>query len=250
MSDTAKLLKPVEAITSAFSYFFYRKASHYFYNHSIRNVLTSVKEIDISETYTPVELINNRVFRGLMHSLFTEYDYYPSVADIAVAINISLSHFNQNRVSDQSQLIIDLSYHLLTEIREAIIRNKILYKSFNDYGKDTDKLTIDSNRTYIESLFADKKALFTHYFLTFQDNKYYQRVQIWHQGNNNTWVDWSEENSITINMNIFKIREGFFLQGFDYCDVTRKRSLSVASNKDGYEYFNKRIDGDTVVWRN
>ncbi|EAB4114473.1 hypothetical protein EOH33_25205, partial [Salmonella enterica] len=67
-------------------------------------------------------------------------------------------------------------------------------------------------------------------------------------GNDNTWIDWTEKNSIRININPYKIREGFFLIGFDYRDVTNDKRLHVASNKDGYEYFNKCLKNSSRVW--
>lgn len=57
-----------------------------------------------------------------------------------------------------------------------------------------------------------------------------------------------KKNSISININPYKIREGFFLVGFDYFDITNNESLHVASNKDGYEYFNKHLENSSYVW--
>ncbi|MEW1489370.1 hypothetical protein AB0X39_19650 [Escherichia coli] len=51
-----------------------------------------------------------------------------------------------------------------------------------------------------------------------------------------------------ININPYKIREGFFLIGFDYRDITNGERLHVASNKDGHEYFNKCLKNSSRVW--
>ncbi|CAI2076030.1 Uncharacterised protein [Serratia fonticola] len=117
-----------------------------------------------------------------------------------------------------------------------------------DYGKNISLMDTNSDRAAIEYLFKNKKDLFLHYFSTFNNTSYNHRVQIWHQGNDNTWIDWAEKNSIYININPYKIREGFFLVGFDYRDITNNKSLHVASNKDGYEYFNKCLKNSSYVW--
>ena len=49
-------------------------------------------------------------------------------------------------------------------------------------------------------------------------------------------------------INPYKIREGFFLIGFDYRDITNGERLHVASNKDGHEYFNKCLKNSSRVW--
>ncbi len=117
-----------------------------------------------------------------------------------------------------------------------------------DYGKNIALLDVNSERAKIEYLFKNKKALLKHYFSTFKNDNFNNSIRIWHQSNDHSWVDWNEKNSICININPYKIREGFFLVGFDYFDITNSESLYVASNKDGCEYFNEHLDDGLCVW--
>lgn len=245
LTDISKIS---ETITSPFHYIFKRKISHYLYQKNIIRILTNVNDRKLRKWYSPCKLISAREFRGLINSLFQPGDYHFSTMDVAVAINIATGHYCDNEFNNFSHEIIDFSYHVSHEIKESIIKNKIMRDGLVDYGKDISLMDTNSDRTAIECLFRNKKDLFQYYFSTFNNPSYNHSIQIWHQGNDNTWIDWDENNSICININPYKIREGFFLIGFDYRDITNNERLHVASNKDGYEYFNKCPQNSSRVW--
>ena len=245
LTDISKIS---ETITSPFHYIFKRKISHYLYQKNIIRILTNVNDRKLRKWYSPCKLISAREFRGLINSLFQPGDYHFSTTDVAVAINIATGHYCDNEFNNFSHEIIDFSYHVSHEIKESIIKNKIMRDGLVDYGKDISLMDTNSDRTAIECLFKNKKDLFQYYFSTFNNPSYNHSIQIWHQGNDNTWIDWDENNSICININPYKIREGFFLIGFDYRDITNNERLHVASNKDGYEYFNKCPQNSSRVW--
>jgi len=215
------ILKIFESITSPFHYIFKRKLSHYLYQKNIIGILTSVNDKKLRERYRPLDLIDAREFRGIINSLFQPGDYHFSTMDIAVAINIATAHYCDNEFNKHSHEIIDFSYHLSREIKESIIKSKVMRDGLIDYGKNTSLIDVNSERTAIEDLFKNKKDLFKHYFSTFNNTNFNHSIRIWHQSNDNTWVDWSEKNSISININPYKIREGLFLVGFDYFDITK-----------------------------
>lgn len=242
------IFKISEAITSPFHYIFKRNLSHYLYQKSILRILTSVNDKKLRGWYRPLDLIDAREFRGIINSLFQPGDYHFSTMDIAVAINIATGHYCDNEFNKFSHEIIDFSYHFSREIKESIIKNKVMRDGLIDYGKSISLIEVNSERTEIENLFKSKKGLFKHYFSTFNNTNFNHSIRIWHQSNDNSWVDWNEKNSICININPYKIREGFFLVGFDYFDITNSEGLSIASNKDGYEYFNKHLENSSCVW--
>ncbi|WP_261136749.1 hypothetical protein [Serratia quinivorans] len=242
------IFKISEAITSPFHYIFKRKLSYYLYQKSIIGILTSVNDKKLRGWYRPLDLIDSREFRGIINSLFQPGDYHFSTMDIAVAINIATGHYCDNEFNKFSHEIIDFSYHFLREIKESIIKSKVMKDGLIDYGKNISLVDVNSERTAIEYVFKNKKYLFKHYFSTFNNTNFNHSIKIWHQSNDNAWVDWTERNSICININPYKIREGFFLVGFDYFDITNNESLHVASNKDGYEYFNKHLKNSSYVW--
>jgi hypothetical protein len=237
-----------ESVTSPFHYLLNGRLAHYLYGKIIEKILSDVNEEKLLGWYKPSRLMNSREFRGMINSIIQPGEYYYSAMDVAVAINIATFHFSENSLNKNSHEIIDMSYHITTEIKEAIMKNKIIRDNLKEYGKDIGLIDTESERTEIEHLFIDKKTLFKHYFSTFNDLRYEHTIRIWHQSNSNTWIDWSEENSIDIKINPYKIREGFFLIGFDYRDITKNERLSYASNKNGYEFFNKHLDGKSYVW--
>lgn len=242
------ILKTSEKITSLFNYIFKRKISENIYQKKIIKTLKKINNKKIRGWYSPCNLINEREFRGVISSLFQPDDYYFSAMDIAVAINISTGHYCDNEFNKFSHEIIDIAYHISNEIKESIIKSKIMMDDLADYGKDIILMDINSERKAIESLFKNKKNLFQHYFSTFNNSNYNHSIQIWHQSNDNTWIDWDKNNSISININPYKIREGFFLVGFDYLDITNDERLHVASHKDGYEYFNENLGNSSLIW--
>lgn len=210
--------------------------------------MMNANEEKLRGIYKPINLLEIREFRGMINSLLQPDSYYFSVKDIAVTINIATNHFSDNSFNKESHEIIDFSYHILSEIKGFIMSNKVIKDELNGYGKDLSFIDENSDRKEIEFLFKNKKELFKHYFSTFTDRRYNHTIKIWHQGNNSVSVDWSEEDSIYVNINPRKIREGFFLTGFDYYNVTGSESLLVATNKHGYEFFNKEIEGGSYIW--
>lgn len=246
--NLSDIFKISETITSPFHYIFKRRFSHYLYQKCVVEILTRVNDKKLRKNYSPCDLIDAREFRGMINSLFKPDDYYFSTMDVAVAIIIATGHYCDNEFNKISNEIIDFSYHICGELKESIIQSKIMRDGLADYDKDISLINTNSTRTEIECLFKNKKELFQHYFSTFNDSYFNHSIQVWHQGNKNTWIDWGEENSIRININPYKIREGFFLRGFDYYDIANSERLHIASNKDGYEYFNKNLENSLCVW--
>lgn len=242
------IIKILDVFTSPFYFLYKGKLVHYEYKKSVKSILISLDDKSLFGWYKPSNLIESREFRGMINSLLQPGDYHYSAKDIAVAINITTAHFCKNELNKDSHEIIDMAYHIVSELKEVAIKNKIIRDGLTEYGKNIRHIDADSDRSEIEGLFMDKKSLFKYYFSTFNDSRYHHTIKVWHQGNDNTWIDWTENNSINVSVNPYKIREGFFLVGFDYCDITNDENLHVASNENGYEIFNKYIDQNSCVW--
>lgn len=80
--------------------------------------------------------------------------------DIAAAISIATGHYSDNEFNKFSNEIIDFSYHISHEIKESIIKNKVIRDGLVDYGKNISLIDIKSDRKAIECLFKDKKSYF------------------------------------------------------------------------------------------
>jgi len=86
-----------------------------------------------------------------------------------------------------------------------------------------------------------------YYYSTFSKPEYSCCIKIWHQSQNDKFIDWDEDNSITVNLNSLRIREGFFQTGFDYYCLQSETSLQYATRYQGFESFNGGLKGD-IVW--
>lgn len=248
MSFFELCIKTFEYVTSPFNFILKGRLVHYIYNKSVKSILMDMDEKKLLGWYKPSSLLESREFRGMINSLLQPGNYHYSAMDIAVAINISTFHFSKSEMNKDSHDIIDMAYHIVSELKEVAIKNKIIRDGLNEYGKNVNLIETNSERSKIEKLFMNKKELFKYYFSTFNDSRYHNTIKVWHQGNDNTWIDWSEDNSVNVNINPHKIREGFFLIGFDYSNITCNERLRVASNKNGYEFFNKFIDRKSCIW--
>lgn len=173
---------------------------------------------------------------------------YPSPKDIAVAIAIATKEYGDLDGKYISN-IIDLAFHLAIEIKERISSDDTLKSILIDLGKNIESFDTDITRVEIEKSFKSKKQLFVDYFQTFKDPRFNYAIKVWHQGGEIDWVEWQEEDSITININPAKIREGFFLVGFDYSIMSTGETLKFATRKNGYEYFNGDLDKyKDIIW--
>lgn len=225
-----------------------KRISEYFLHYHISKILHAAKKAyKINQFYKINDLKNRAAFRGLMNEIFKVNDFYPSSKDIAIAINISFNCYSSKEHKYQSQ-IIDLAYHISREIKERIISDQVLKSFLLDLNKDLNKLNIPVNRLEIEDCFNNKKKLFINYFNTFNDPQFSFGIKIWHQGEDISWIDWKEKDSIIIKLDRLKIREGFFLPGFDYSIMNSQENISIVSRVNGYEYFNDFDHLDNVIW--
>ena len=224
------------------------KIVQYFYGYHVLEIIKdSNKKFRISDCFGLMRAYNEAPFRGLVKELMRVNDIYPSPKDIAVAINIAIGGYCSEGFTNNDE-IIDFSFHFLTEIENRITTDEILREHFSGINKDVEKLVTNYDRDSLSRILAKKRDIFLNYFRTFEDKRYGQSIRVWHQADDNSWIDWSKENSLEIQMNTRKIREGFFLMGFDYSMNKTGDRLSIATRIDGYEYFNDSENRDHAVW--
>lgn len=223
------------------------RAEEYLFNYHIKQVLDEAsKAYPIGEYWDVRDLIYMSPFRGMLSELVRASEFYPTPKDIAVAINISISAYCNEKYINKDN-IIDLSFHLSQEIKSRFISDQLLKIVFEDLNKDLDKFLTVSERSDIDSLFFNKKDLFMYYYSTFSKPEYSCCIKIWHQSQTNEFIDWKEDNAITVNLNSLRIREGFFQTGFDYYCLQSETALQYATRYQGFESFNGCLKGD-VVW--
>ena len=104
-------------------------------------------------------------------------------------------------------------------------------------------------REKIKNILNDKIKIFQTYFGRFKNKNYSTGVKVFHQANNESWINWKDENSIDINHSCIEFDSGFFLCGFDYKRFSGE-SLKIASSEKGKEFFNpqKYKWGENVIW--
>lgn len=226
-----------------FGKFLTRRIAKYFFDYKVVNILREANNyFDIGSLEKVINLKNNRIFRGLINSYISTDDKYPNALDIAVAVKISLGEFNNK----YDQNILDFSFHLLSELKKILKTDPILKLAISDLGKDLIRLDDIIDRDKIITIMSNKKSLFIHYFNEFNDKRYNYAIRVWHQSNENSWIEWKIDDSIIVNLNPVRIREGFFMVGFDYTQLNNHESLDIAGNENGYEYFNKPMKNN--VW--
>lgn len=219
-----------------FGSFFIKRAASYFFDFKVKNLLhESSGYFKISDRVSAKKLYKSRVFRGLANSYLNTDDKLPNALDFAVAIKVSLAEYD----SKYNDTIIDLSYHLFTEIKRFLYTDSVLKKALKNLDKSIKDIENENSRAQILNILENKKLLFTHYFKGFIDSRYHFSIRVWHQANKKSWIDNDVDNSLVININPLRIREGFFIIGFDYTRLSDGETLKVACNENGYEYFNQ-----------
>lgn len=224
-----------------------KRIESYFFKYHIAQILKNAsRTFSISEYCTAKDLAGKSPFRGLLSEFVRIGEFYPSPKDIAVAINISVGAYN-NKSSEDESSIIDLAFHISDNIKSRIVSDQLLKMIFEDLGKDVGKIQTKSDRGEIQELFESKKALFLFYYSTFSKPEFSYSIKVWHQSQENSYIDWSEENALVVHLDPTRIREGFFQLGFDYyCNKTKSR-LQRATRVGGYEQFNGVSNGK-IIW--
>ncbi len=243
----ALIIKVIGWFIGPIKYLLSKRVANYLFEKKIKSILREADEcFEISTLIKPSELMQHATFRGLITEYLRPNQYVPCIADIAVATNISVSDYC-NSDKKYSDSIIDLAFHISTELKKAFTFSQTLKLVMNNLQKDISKLEFQVDRKDIERIFSSKKSLFIHYFNSFSDQRFSNNITIWHQGKDNEWIEWNKKDSITVNVNPARIREGFFLTGFDYSNNQTDKALIVASRKKGYEYFNQ-YKSNNVIW--
>jgi len=224
-----------------------KRIESYFINYHVSQILR-----EASHTYTigkysrVIDLTNQPPLRGMLCEYVRVGDFYPTPKDLAVAINISISAYCNEEYINKSD-IIDLAFHLSHEIKARLITDPLLKNVCDDLNKNVDEFSTSADRHEIEFLFSNKKSLFTAYYSTFEKSEFSYSIKVWHQSQENEYIEWAEKDAITIHLNPMRIREGFFQIGFDYYCNQSKEGLILATRTDGYEIFNGNSDGK-IVW--
>lgn len=226
--------------------FVLKRIETYFFKYHVAQILREAsKNFSIGKHRDVIDLAEMSPFRGLIGELIKVGDFYPTPADIAVAINISIGAYGRD--DENMPGIIDLAFHLSHELKSRLISDQLLKTIFHDLNKDLAMMATTGDRMEIESLFKNKKSLFLSYYSTFEKPEFSYSIKVWHQNQGNSYIDWNEEDALVVRLNPARIREGFFQLGFDYfCNKTERR-LVFATRSGGYEKFNGDYKDD-VIW--
>lgn len=224
------------------------RGADYFMNYHLKEILLNAeKSYSISKHYKLSDLLKSPSFRGLMKELFRIGDFYQNPKNVSVAINVAFGLYGSEGKRFHTELI-NFSYHLCSEVKERIIGDLFLKNLLEEYGKDVEAMKVYYDRALILKVFDTKKDLFTEYFQTFNNPNYDFPIKIWHQSEGESWIKWEEKDSLMINVDKLRIREGFFLTGFDYTIVKNHERLQMATRIKGYEYYNQVEKNDEVIW--
>jgi hypothetical protein len=210
------------------------------------------EHFDISEFYDLRDAVNKPPVIGVLNTIFDPEKHFFDSLDLSVAINVAVNGFCNEKYVDNAQ-IIDSANYICVILKIRLFEDRIVKELLREYGKNINDFNYKKNRNEIEDVLNDKFKIFHHYFQRFNNENYSSEMIIYHQNEGESWVNWSEENSIKIKHNLIKFEQGFFLTGFEYKknDFTKpyEEWLRVAITKQGYEYFNpKDYKDDNVIW--
>ena len=186
--------------------------------------------------------------KGLISSIFDKNEGFFHSLDLAVALNIALNG-NCNPNYKKNSSIANYSNFICEEFKVKISRDKILSEHLIELKRKINDFDYQKDVEVLQKVLSDKVKIFNTYFKKFQNNKYNRGVTIFQQSSSNAWIDWNPEDSVTINHDLIKFRQGFFLKGFDY-QLTTGEELKVAAKIGDYEYFNptKFDKQKEVIW--
>ena len=224
-----------------------KRIEKYFLSYHVDKILEEASTVFKTSDYLDItDLSGDSPFRGMISEFVRVGDFCPSPKDIAVAINVSMYAFC-NEKSTNSESIIDLAFHISTEIKTRLLHDPLLKSVLGDINKDISKIQTQGNRDEIRELFENKKKLFLSYYSTFDKPEFGYSIKVWHQSQDNSYIDWNEDDALTVHLNPMRIREGFFLLGFDYFCNERQSRLECATKVGDYEYFDGEWT-DNVIW--
>jgi hypothetical protein len=186
--------------------------------------------------------------KGLINSIFDPTAEFFNALDLSVAINIAVNGFcNEKYVCNHR--IIDSANFICETLKKNLYEDNILKEYLAEMDKKLQDFKYIVERSKIESVLSNKRMIFETYFQKYHNSNYSTGIIIYHQAEGKSWLEWDKENTITINHDTIKFREGFFLTGFDY-KLISGNLLRIASVEDGYEYFNPKefVWGENVVW--
>lgn len=198
--------------------------------NSINNHFIISEHFDLKNSFsqTPVS--------GLFKSIFDPNQNFFTSLDLAVAINISVNGYcNPKYVYNDA--ICNSANFICEELKSRIYDDKILKEYLSEMDKKLTDFEFRVDKHVIKDTLSNKLEIFRTYYSKFENKDYTTSITVYHQSASNTWIDWNDENSITINHSLIKFNEGFFLIGFDY-RLSTGEHLNIAASIDGYEYFN------------
>ncbi len=219
--------------------------NHIFYPSFLKSINN---HFIISEHYELKDTFLNSPVKGLINSVFNPNRDFFSSLDLSVAINISINGFcNEKYVNNDT--IINSANYICESLKKQMYEDKIIRELLKDLDKDLQNFNFYTEREKIENILNNKDKIFKTYFGRFNNENYSTGVKIYHQANNESWLNWKDKNSISINHNCIEFDSGFFLCGFDY-ELLSGESLKIASSEKGKEFFNppKYEWGKNVIW--
>ena len=243
-----QLIKPFKDI-ELLREFYNKKMRNDFYNPLVRKIIKQANsKYQVSSIFDLMYVFNDTPLKGLVNTLFEPDNFDFTCKNIAIAVHISVRGY-VFKSQTNNEAVIDFAYYFCNEIEKTIKSNRLLSEELLSINKKIELMTECIDRDEIAEIFSSKKKIFEHYFQTFEASLFNDEITIFHQAENKEWIEWNEEDSITIRVNLQKIRRGFFLPGFDYSSKTH-RGLSVVTTDGCYEYFNGEMKGDHTVWLN
>lgn len=216
----------------------------------IRKIIDRAKPVYKISAYTKFEsILYQEPLAHLLETLFDPSEFYFSCKDVAAAIFICAGGIYNNEINKED--IINFSLHFTRELKETLRGDPIIFRELSSISKDANNIVDNNSTDEVANILSSKKAALKQYFSRFEDGRFGDNssVTVWHPSEENPWVEWKDEDSITIHIDRSKVKSGFYLPGLDYSDKTRGW-LGIATSDGEREYFNNshNLKNNKIVW--
>lgn len=184
---------------------------------------------------------------GILFSLFCEEKNVFNPSALAAAMNIELLGYANPETINLSG-IIGASIQICERLGDLAGNKRIFRKYFAPIGrrKEDFVFNIDVNDMFLT--ISDTRKLFECYYKTHTAADASVIVKIFIPAQNKSYIDYCEENIISMPVNKDFLREGFFLSELDY--RIENKYLRGAYFSNGIEYCNseQRKKKDKLIW--
>tara|TARA_R110002124_G_scaffold32452_6_gene108875 strand:+ start:432 stop:1211 length:780 start_codon:yes stop_codon:yes gene_type:complete len=186
------------------------------------SLFSEVDDIFVAGPYRDTgEIADSRVFKQFLLRCVLRTESMPSVKDVAAIIFVygNLPWLKEYRASKYRYMVSDLSFHIAAELNNYLSQATLLRALLCSYKRAALQGIGLTDKSEVDIMLSDRDRVVKQYFSYHEDLSFSFEVAI--------YIVY--ERIMTVRVNPARIKEGFFISGFDYYRTDCERWLSFAS---------------------